>query len=231
MRGIREDDNRCNIFKWLNSKAPSSVLYVCFGSLSRFTKAQLEEIALGLESSGHCFIWVVKNSGKDGECLPEGFKERVEGSGKGVIIRGWVPQVLILNDRAVGGFLTHCGWNSSLESIAAGLPVATWPMFADQFINERLLVDVLKIGVEIGVKTYTLREEERKLVMAEAIASTVVCLMGDGTEADERRRRARELKAVARRAVAEGGSSSRDLWRLIQELSIKHSAVLNRRIL
>ena len=224
LRGVKDDENWCTISNWFNSKAPSSVLYVCFGSLSRFTKAQLEEVALGLESSGHCFAWVVR---KDGEWLPEGFEGRVGGSGMGMIIRGWVPGVLILNNRAVGGFLTHCGWNSSLESIAAGLPVVTWPMFADQFCNERLLVDVLKVGVEIGKKkSFSLREEERELVKAEEIAAAVGMLMGDDEEAGERRRRARELKVAARRAVEEGGSSREDLRRLIAELSEKQSAIL-----
>ncbi|CAA6661204.1 unnamed protein product [Spirodela intermedia] len=212
--------------RWLDSKAASSVLYVCFGSLSRFKVTQVREIAAGLESSGHPFIWVVKNSGQgnsSGQWLPEGFEERVAESGMGMIIRGWAPQVLILNHVAIGGFLTHCGWNSSLESVSAGLPVVTWPMFADQFCNERMLVDMLKVGVEIGVKTCSLVEEERDAVKAEEIASAVGRLMGDSPEAEERRRRARELKAAARGAVEEGGSSYKDLARLIQELSGQQS--------
>ena len=72
--------------------------------------------------------------------------------GKGLIIRGWAPQVLILDHEAVGGFMTHCGWNSTIESIAAGVPMVTWPLYAEQFCNEKLVKDVLKIGVDVGRK-------------------------------------------------------------------------------
>ncbi|XP_078439144.1 scopoletin glucosyltransferase-like [Wolffia australiana] len=207
------------ITSWLDSKPAGSVLYVCFGSLSRFTNAQLREIAIGLESSGHPFVWVVR---EDYEVAEKEVK-----SGKGVIVRGWAPQLVILNHRAVGGFLTHCGWNSSLESIAAGVPVVTWPMFADQFFNERLLVDVLKIGLQVGVTKYTLREEERELVKAEEIAAAVGRLMGLGEEAEERRRRTRGLREAARRAVEEGGSSRKDLGRLVRAISSRQSAVFH----
>ncbi|CAA6661203.1 unnamed protein product [Spirodela intermedia] len=220
MRGGRTTLEQTRCLTWLDSKAERSVLYVCFGSLSRFTETQLREIAGGLESSGHPFIWVVRNAGQgnySGQWLPESFEERVVDSGTGMIIRGWAPQVLILNHVAIGGFLTHCGWNSSLESVAAGLPVVTWPIFADQFFNERLLVDLLKVGVDIGT------------VKAEEIAAAVGRLMEDSPEAEERRSRARELKAAARWAMEEGGSSYNDLARLIQELWEKQSAASHAR--
>ncbi|XP_078439181.1 putative UDP-glucosyl transferase 73B6 [Wolffia australiana] len=206
--------------KWLDEKPESSVLYVCFGSLCRFTEAQLGEIATGLENSGCYFIWVVRKIGEKEQWLPEGFEERVAKKGMGLVVRGWAPQLVILNHPAVGGFVTHCGWNSSLESITAGVPVVTWPMFADQFFNERLLVDVLKVGLDIGVKKYSICEEEREVVKAEEIAVVVERLMGKDAEAEERRERARELSVAARRAVEEGGGSSRtDLRSMIQELS------------
>ena len=215
-----------SLSSWLDSKVASSVLYVCFGSLSRFTETQVKEIARGLESSGCSFIWVARMAA---EWLPEGFAERMADSGKGIIIRGWAPQVQILRHVSVGGFLTHCGWNSSLESICSGVPVATWPMFADQFHNERLLVDVLRVGVEIGAETFALTEEERKVVKAEKIAEGVVRLMGDDEEAKERRERVKELKAKARLALEEGGSSRRELGRLIEELIAKKKSLFSPR--
>ncbi|XP_073107337.1 scopoletin glucosyltransferase-like [Elaeis guineensis] len=202
---------------WLDSKKPRSVLYVCFGSLIQFTAAQLGEIALGLQASGRAFVWVVRAEGAEAvERLSEGFEERSEG--RGMIIRGWAPQVLILNHEAVGGFLTHCGWNSVLEGVSAGVPMVTWPIFADQSFNEKLVVDVLEIGVRVGARIAG--EGEEMVVKSEKIDRAVDWVMGSGEEADGRRTRARRLGEVARRAVEEGGSSYKDVGRLMEELML-----------
>nr|UHB15560.1 UDP-glycosyltransferase [Paris polyphylla] len=200
------------IGSWLNGKNPSSVLYVCFGSSGKFTTPQLREIASGLEDSGHPFIWAVN---KSDENLPEGFEERVKG--KGLVIKGWAPQVMILNHQAVGGFMTHCGWNSCLEGASAGLPMITWPMFGDQFVNERLIVDVVGMGIGIGTKVCSAHEEERTVVKGEDVAKAVRGLMG-GDEAERRRKRAREVREKARRAVEEGGSSYSETDRLVEDI-------------
>ncbi|XP_008778462.1 scopoletin glucosyltransferase-like [Phoenix dactylifera] len=210
------DCDRC--LSWLDTRKPRSVLYICFGSLGRFTRTQLCEIASGLEASEHPFIWVVRYGGEPSEWLPEGFEERVICRGRGLIINGWAPQLLILNHEAVGGFVTHCGWNSSLEGASAGLPMITWPLFAEQFFNEKLIVDVLRIGIAIGVKVCRCKEEERMMVRREEIRRAVNELMGSGEEADGRRERAREVGKMARRAVDEGGSSYNELSSLIEEL-------------
>ncbi|XP_020597187.1 scopoletin glucosyltransferase-like [Phalaenopsis equestris] len=118
--------------KWLDKKPAGSIVYMCFGSGSSFSAEQLREMALGLEAAGHPFVWVVKDEGH--QWVPDGFEKRTQGTG--LVIRGWAPQVLILNHAAVGGFVTHCGWNSTLEGISAGLPMVTWPLNADQFYNE-----------------------------------------------------------------------------------------------
>lgn len=124
------DENKC--LEWLDLQGPGSVVYVCFGSLGRFTTPQLVEIGLGLEVSGRPFVWVVRE-GKSEEfenwMAEDGFEER--NRGKGVLVRGWAPQVLILSHPTVGGFVTHCGWNSTLEGVCAGVPMVTWPLFAD----------------------------------------------------------------------------------------------------
>jgi UDP:flavonoid glycosyltransferase YjiC (YdhE family) len=202
--------------KWLNSKEPNSVVYVCFGSMANFNDSQLMEIAMGLEASQQQFIWVVKREKNDGgkeEWLPEGFEKRVEG--KGLIIRGWAPQVLILDHEAVGGFVTHCGWNSTLEGVAAGVPMVTWPVSAEQFYNEKLVTQVLRIGVGVGAQQWVrfLGDSIRR----EAIEKGLLRIMV-GEEAEEMRSRARELGKMANRAVEEGGSSYSDLNALIDDL-------------
>ncbi|KAJ6838569.1 scopoletin glucosyltransferase-like [Iris pallida] len=208
--------------KWLDARTPGSVVYVSFGSISFFSAAELREIALGLEASGRAFVWVVRNEHHE-DWLPEGFEERNEK--RGLIVRGWAPQILILNHASVGAFLTHCGWNSCLEGVAAGLPLVTWPLSADQFYNERLMVDVLGVGVAVGAKKYSMKPEERPVVAAEKIASAVGEVMGGGAEAEERRAKARELAAAAKRAVEEGGSSYKDVGSLIEELMAKRNAI------
>ncbi|KAL0911658.1 hypothetical protein M5K25_019813 [Dendrobium thyrsiflorum] len=205
--------------KWLEGKNPGSVVYICFGTLSNFSSTQLREIAFGILASGHPFIWAVRSASND--WIPEGFEEKIEG-GRGLVIREWVPQFLILNHPSVGGFVTHCGWNSCLEAISAGLAMATWPLFGEQFYNEKMVVDLLGIGVEVGAKEYGLMTEDRKEVVTAAMVEAAVRkLMGKSEEADERRRKAKELGLKARRAVAKGGSSYNDVGNLIQELMEK----------
>ncbi|KAK3413066.1 hypothetical protein EUGRSUZ_E02951 [Eucalyptus grandis] len=209
------DQHEC--LKWLDSKQPNSVIYICFGSTTNFNAAQLHEIAVGLEASGQQFIWVVKKDpnaeeGKE-EWLPDGHESRIRN--KDLIIRGWAPQALILDHEATGGFVTHCGWNSILEAVAAGVPMVTWPVAAEQFYNEKLVTQVLKIGVDIGVKqgVISFGDSVKSERVEEAVKRVLV-----GEEAEEMRRRAKALAEMARGAVEEGGSSWSDLGALIQEL-------------
>ncbi|RZC48471.1 hypothetical protein C5167_016892 [Papaver somniferum] len=137
-------DHFRNCMSWLDSMEPNSVVYVSFGSMARFQKTQLVEIASALETCGHPFIWVVrepKEEGKNQGWLLGEFEKRM--NKKGMIIRDWAPQVTILAHPAIGGFVTHCGWNSVLESVAEGVPMITWPLFAEQFYNEKLVIEVL----------------------------------------------------------------------------------------
>ncbi|KAL3814247.1 hypothetical protein ACJIZ3_015515 [Penstemon smallii] len=209
------DENEC--LAWLDSKRPNSIVYVCFGSLANFTHTQLHEIAIGLEESGQDFIWVVRKGKKEEEnedWLPEGFEERTKG--KGLIIRGWAPQVMILDHEAIGAFVTHCGWNSTLEGICAGVSMVTWPNFAEQFYNEKLVIEVLRIGVSVGSKKWDQVASEG--VSSEAVAKAVGRVMV-GEEALEMRKRANYYKEMARRAVEEGGSSYICLNDLRKDLS------------
>ncbi|KAL2509288.1 UDP-glycosyltransferase 73C1 [Forsythia ovata] len=154
------DEDFCT--KWLDSKESNSVLYVCLGSLTRLATAQLIELGLGLEASNRPFVWVIRNISDEFQAwfVEEKFVERIKG--RGLLIHGWAPQVLILSHPAIGGFITHCGWNSTLEGICAGVPMITWPIFAEQFCNEKFIVNVLKTGLRIGVEIPVFFGDEEK---------------------------------------------------------------------
>ncbi|KAH9655952.1 UDP-glycosyltransferase 73B4 [Citrus sinensis] len=228
-RGHKTSIDEGKILSFLDSKETNSVLYISFGSLARLAPEQLLEIAYGLEASNHSFIWVVgkifqspgtrKENGIEENWLPSGFEERMRESKRGLIIRGWAPQLLILEHAAVGGFMTHCGWNSTLESVSAGVPMVTWPITAEQFSNEKLISDVLKIGVKVGsVNWVSWSTEPSAAVGRDKVEVAVKRLMGTGEEAAEMRRRAGELGEKAKNAVEEGGSSFIDAEALLQEL-------------
>ncbi|KAJ0987962.1 hypothetical protein J5N97_006318 [Dioscorea zingiberensis] len=200
------DEGLC--MNWLDSMKPSSVLYVSFGSMARTKLDQLVEVGLALEASERPFVWVIKPGEKAAEVeewLSEGFEERTRS--RGLIIRGWAPQVMILSHGAVGGFMTHCGWNSTLEGVTAGVPMITWPHFAEQFINEKLIVEVLEVGVPVGVKSPTKWGDVNgnvSVVEKERIEKAVERLMNEGEEAEERRMRAKVLGEKAGKAMEEG---------------------------
>ncbi|KAL3637012.1 hypothetical protein CASFOL_019311 [Castilleja foliolosa] len=201
---------------WLNTKEKNSVVYVCYGTLSVFSAAQMAEIAAGLELSGWDFIWVVKNQE---EKLPEGFEERVHGK-RGLLIKTWAPQVLILEHESVGGFLMHCGWNSLLEGVTAGKPMITWPLSYEQFFTEKLLTQVLKIGVGVGnVEWMNWIDGPKGLIKGEDIAKAVNEVMV-GEESVEMRNRVKALSDEAKKAVEKGGSSCKNLDSLLEELRL-----------
>ncbi|KAI3822552.1 hypothetical protein L1987_10143 [Smallanthus sonchifolius] len=231
-RGNRSSINKDECIKWLDSQENGSVIYACLGSLSRVEPAQLIELALALESSRKPFIWVVR-AGHKTEKLEkwideEGFEER--NKDRALLIRGWAPQLLVLSHPAIGGFLTHCGWNSALEGISAGVPMVTWPQFHEQFYNEKLLVQVLQIGVSVGAqKVVHLGEEEKSgvVVKSDAFRKAIETVMEDGKESEDRRKRAKELGKIANEAIEEGGSSHRNITRLIQDIRTQSSTKIS----
>ncbi|XP_078152077.1 UDP-glycosyltransferase 73C4-like [Carex rostrata] len=213
------DEERC--LNWLDSMQDGSVLFVNFGSITRSAPLQLIEIGLGLEASRKHFIWVIKAGEKMPEIeqwlIEEKFEERVKD--RGLIIKGWAPQVMILSHRAIGGFLTHSGWNSTIESICNGVPMITWPHFGDQFLNEIFVVDVLKIGIRIGVDKSIVWGSEKSdeiMVRRDDVERKVLELMDEEKEGMERKVRARELGDKAKKAMEEGGSSYKKIELLIQ---------------
>lgn len=209
--------------QWLDLHKPKSVIYACLGSLCNVVPSQFMQLAFGLEASNKPFILAIREGYnlKEVERLIEedGFKKRVEG--RGLVIFGWAPQVLILSHPSVGGFLTHCGWNSTLEGISAGLPMVTCPLFSEQFLNEKFVVQVLRIGASVRVENPTMNpgEEVRGIVVTkEHVKHAVDLVMDDGKEGEEMRERAVRVAESAKKAVSEGGSSDKGLMLMIQEI-------------
>jgi UDP:flavonoid glycosyltransferase YjiC (YdhE family) len=191
---------------WLDKQEAASVLYVSFGSLASMNEEELVETAWGLANSGMPFLWVIRPnlvqcSEKVG--LPDGFQELTRGRG---MVVSWAPQQEVLGHHAVGGFWTHNGWNSTLESICEGVPMICRPHFADQMINARYVQEVWKIGFELVGKL-----ERGK------IESGVRKLLGQ-EEGEEMRRRASDIKNKAYWCIKEGGTSLTQIDMLVNRI-------------
>ncbi|XP_075104186.1 zeatin O-glucosyltransferase-like [Nicotiana tabacum] len=200
-------DKKDDLFSWLDKQDLNSVIYVSFGSTTTLSNEQIKELALGLEQSGQKFIWVLREADKKGGDnvkkgsnfeLPKGYEERIKG--KGYIEKYWAPQLEILAHPSIGGFMSHCGWNSCIESISMGVPIAAWPIHSDQPRNTVLITKVLKIG--IVVRDW---ENRHELVSAEKIENAVRDLMGSA-EGEELRRRVKELSGAVKKSVINGAS-------------------------
>lgn len=208
---------------WLEKQPSKSVIYVSFGTMSSISDEQIRELAIGLERSGQRFVWVVREADKgdifaqgEGEevrkiQLPEGYEKRVEEKGR--VVRDWAPQMEILGHPSVGGFMSHCGWNSCMESMSLGVAIAAWPMHSDQPRNAMLVTEVLKVGVM--VREWSGRGE---LVAAEVVEDAVTRLMGS-EEGKEIRKRAEELAHEVRAVWSEGGGSRADFDSFVSHIS------------
>ncbi|XP_004515408.1 UDP-glycosyltransferase 1 [Cicer arietinum] len=201
------DEHQC--MSWLDLQPCQSVVLLSFGSMGRFSKAQLNEIALGLEKSKQIFLWVVRSEldldelSLD-ELLPEGFLERTKE--KGMVVRNWAPQRAILSHDSVGGLVTHCGWNSILEAICEGVPMITWPLYAEQNLNRVILVKETKIALKLN-------ESADKFVSASELGERVIELM-ESDKGKNIRERILKMKISANEARGGSGSSLVDLKRL-----------------
>ncbi|XP_028753776.1 flavonol 3-O-glucosyltransferase UGT89B1-like [Neltuma alba] len=199
-----------DLMTWLDSRPDCSVIYVCFGSRTVLTSSQMEVLTTALEVSGVQFILSVRGPderhvGQDVGVISEDFEERVRG--RGLVIRGWSPQLAILGHRAVGSFLTHCGWNSVLEGLVPGVVMVTWPMGADQYTNAKLIVDELGAGLRAaeGITENVPEATELSEVIKRSLQ-----------ENSTQRARAKELKKAALEAVAPEGSSQKELDALVK---------------
>ncbi|KAF8042560.1 hypothetical protein BT93_A1021 [Corymbia citriodora subsp. variegata] len=222
-RGNKSSINEGQCLKWLGSWPPSSVIYTCLGSLSCLAAPQLIELGSGLEATGRPFIWVIGKSGITS--TDDDFQKWVielEGrvQHRGLLIWGWAPQMLILSHPSVGGFLTHCGWNSTMEGICAGVPMVAWPLFSEQFYNERFIVKVLGIGASVGACAAIRWGEEGKagvLVKREDVRKSVEEVMSGGRVSEETRKKAMRLAEMAKRAI-EGGSSYLEIKAFVEDV-------------
>ncbi|XP_055821096.1 nuatigenin 3-beta-glucosyltransferase-like [Solanum dulcamara] len=207
-----DDSNSAAVVEWLNEQKHKSVLYVSFGTVVRFPEDQLTEIAKALKASSVPFIWVVrKDQSAQATWLPE--------ENKGLIITGWAPQLTILDHSSVGGFMTHCGWNSVLEAIIAGVPLVTWPVYAEQFYNEKL-VEVMGLGVKVGAEIHNpgLAEILSPVIESEKIKEAIERLMDGSKESQKIREKVMATSEMAKNAVEEGGSSWNNLTALIDDI-------------
>ncbi|PON32010.1 UDP-glucuronosyl/UDP-glucosyltransferase [Parasponia andersonii] len=201
--------------QWLDKKLEkdesSSVLYVAFGSQVDISSEQHREIAKGLEESNVNFLWVIrKPKGETKDCLPDGFENRVKN--RGMVLTDWVDQTKILNHRSVQGFLSHCGWNSVVESICAGVPILAWPMRVEQSLNAKLVVEEVKVGLRVETCDGT----PKGFVKSQGLKKMVEELM-EGEMGKEVRKKVKEVADMAKKAVEEGGSSWQALDSLIDE--------------
>ncbi|EHA8590689.1 Cis-zeatin O-glucosyltransferase 2 [Cocos nucifera] len=204
--------------EWLDKQPPASVLYVSFGTLSTLPDEQIEELAIALQRSEQRFIWVCREADRGfalGESqqrkLPVEYEKMVKGVG--MVVRGWAPQLEILAHPATGAFMSHCGWNSCMESISMGVPILAWPMQSDQPSNAVLVTRDLKVG--IMVREWDRREE---IVPSAGIEESIEGVMVDDG-AKEIRMRAKALGEVVRGAMAEGGSSRAELDSFVARIS------------
>ena len=199
--------------EWLDSKPPSSIVYVSFGSVVYLKQDQVDEIAYGLLNSGLQFLWVMKPPHKDAGLellvLPEGFLEKAGDKGKVV---QWSPQEQVLAHPSVACFVTHCGWNSSMEALSSGMPVVAFPQWGDQVTDAKYLVDEFKIGVRM-----CRGEAENKLITRDEVEKCLIEAT-TGPKAAELKQNAMKWKKAAEQAVAEGGSSERNLQGFVDEV-------------
>ncbi|XP_059639468.1 anthocyanidin 3-O-glucosyltransferase 5-like [Cornus florida] len=228
-RPVECSGSRSELLKWLDLQPSESVIYVSFGSGGTLSAQQMTELAWGLELSRQRFVWVVREpiegstdasffksrsdiSDNTIDYLPDGFLNRTHKVG--VVVPLWAPQVEILSHPSVGGFVSHCGWNSSLESIVHGVPMIAWPLYAEQRLNAALLTEELGVAVRPRVLP------TKKVVGREEIERMVRTVM-ECKEGKLMRERVKELKYSAEKALKKDGSSYNSLCEVIKDCDIR----------
>ncbi|XP_050208873.1 gallate 1-beta-glucosyltransferase 84A24-like [Mercurialis annua] len=200
--------------QWLDTKESSSVVYISFGTVVLINQEQFNEIAYGILDSHVSFLWAIKppppgESGSNVALLPEEFLEKAGDRGK---IVQWSPQEKVLAHESIACFVTHCGWNSTIEALSSGVPVVCYPQWGDQVTDAKYLVDVFKVGVRmcrgLAENKMITRDEVKKCLLEATV----------GPQAEEMRRNALKWKEAAEAGVAEGGSSERNIQEFVDEI-------------
>lgn len=198
------EDSTC--LKWLDERPPKSVIYVAFGSFTVFDPTQFQELATGLELSNKPFLWVVGHDFTDkmNNFFSKGFLDRVADRGKMV---SWAPQQKVLQHPSIACFMSHCGWNSTMEGVSNGIPFLCWPYFADQFLNRSYICDIWKVGIGFT-------RNERGIIPQEEVKRKVEQLL----ISEEYKERASNLKEMVLNNIKEGGSSYKNFKNFIDWL-------------
>lgn len=193
-----------NYLSWLDDQPKDSVLYISQGSFMSVSKEQLDEIIAGVYNSGVRTFWVARENASL-------LTDRV-GNGNGGIVVPWCDQLRVLCHPSVGGFWSHCGWNSTKEGAFAGVPFLTFPIGADQFTNSKQIVEDWKIGWRVN-------KEREKLVKRDEIALLLQRFMDlDSSQGREMRRRAMEIRKSCQEAI-EGGAIQGNIDKFIRDIS------------
>lgn len=195
------DQDKKDYMKWLHSQEDKSVVYVSFGSVHRMSQEEMEEIRKGLIECQRPYLWVVR---KDGGCKDINFG----GEEKQGMVVEWCKQRRVLGHKAVGCFVTHCGWNSTVEGLLSGVPVVAMPTWSDQVTNAWLMEMQWGMAVKAEVG-------EHGRVGSEELKRCLDVVMGEGERGVEIRRNAEMWKEKARKAIDEGGSSEKNLKALV----------------
>ncbi|KAL1181000.1 hypothetical protein V6Z11_A02G017100 [Gossypium hirsutum] len=192
--------------QWLDMHSDDSVLYISFGSQNTISPSQMMELATGLEKAGKPFVWVIRPPlGFDlkaefkPEWLPEGFEDRMSRNNQGLLVKNWAPQLEILSHRSTGAFLSHCGWNSTMESLSQGVKIIGWPLAAEQACNSKMLVEEMGVAVELtrGV---------RSSISSDKVKEVIEMVMGKEGKGRDMKRKAQEIAEHIMAAVKDEGN-------------------------
>lgn len=191
------------MIKWLNSQPESSVIYISQGSFLSVSSSQLDEIVAGVHDSGVRFFWVTRGEAS----------QFMSKNGDECLVVPWCNQFEVLSHPSVGGFWSHCGWNSTKEALFAGLPVLTFPIFCDQTMNSKNIVEDWKIGLKV-------QRGDGGLVRREEICGLLKRFMDlENAEMKEMRRRAKLLQEICQNSMEKGGSSYVNIDAFIKKIS------------
>ncbi|KAI5074384.1 hypothetical protein GOP47_0010345 [Adiantum capillus-veneris] len=210
-RKKHDSDEQAGCKSWLTLQGESSVIYVAFGSATRLSVEDIQELAIGLEASGKPFLWVMREDphrmGEPLQALPDGFLERTRGRG---LIVSWAPQVEVLAHKAVGGFLSHCGWNSILESFWEGVPMLCCASHAEQRLNSHYVCNVWGAGLEMG--------RTDKGGIGRRFVEFGVKALFQSDEGSKARSKAQEIMHLAKRTCQPAGQSFDNLQKFYDDM-------------